>query len=308
MIAPGEDIRADDFINESEIPSPQSDAEGKVPKLEDDGKVDLNLINTGLRMTAGEDLAENDAVYLSRGANATVNQNLQNASDTISGTDWRAQTFTMPISGYIKSVRVSLGTGTPTVACSIRATSGDLPTGSDLSSIEQITSTGEALYTFTFANKAFAQANTVMAFIVRSVSGTVDLLNQNTNVYSGGRRCTSANSGSSWTGTSTDIRFLITIETEEGKIYRTTAVGSSGANTKDNETFLNFIGFTNKAVSKDGVVPLTNFGIKRGLTGLTIGADYYLSNTFGEINSSAGSNSFKVGKAISATDLLIKIS
>jgi hypothetical protein len=38
-IIPDNTIRADDFINESEIPTPQSDAEGKVVKLESDGKI-----------------------------------------------------------------------------------------------------------------------------------------------------------------------------------------------------------------------------------------------------------------------------
>jgi hypothetical protein len=38
-ILPNNTIRADDFINESEIPTPQSGAVGKVAKLEADGKI-----------------------------------------------------------------------------------------------------------------------------------------------------------------------------------------------------------------------------------------------------------------------------
>ena len=44
MIQAGNNIVADDFINESEIPSPQSDAEGKVVKLESDGKISNDFI------------------------------------------------------------------------------------------------------------------------------------------------------------------------------------------------------------------------------------------------------------------------
>ena len=46
-------------------------------------------------------------------------------------------------------------------------------------------------------------------------------------------------------------------------------------------------------------------GIFSGLSGLSIGSLYYLSNTNGVIATSAGSITRKVGIAVSATELLI---
>jgi hypothetical protein len=44
LTPPGSTIRVSDFINESEIPTPQSDAEGKVAKLESDGKLSKEFL------------------------------------------------------------------------------------------------------------------------------------------------------------------------------------------------------------------------------------------------------------------------
>jgi hypothetical protein len=46
-------------------------------------------------------------------------------------------------------------------------------------------------------------------------------------------------------------------------------------------------------------------GIVDGFSGLTPGAVYYLSNTEGVIGTSAGSTSVKIGRALTATKLLI---
>lgn len=46
-------------------------------------------------------------------------------------------------------------------------------------------------------------------------------------------------------------------------------------------------------------------GIMSGFTGLTPGADYYVSNTAGTISTTAGTTVIKCGKALSATELLI---
>lgn len=46
-------------------------------------------------------------------------------------------------------------------------------------------------------------------------------------------------------------------------------------------------------------------GIIDGFSGLTPGSDYFVQNTAGAIGTSAGSNTIKCGKAISATELLI---
>lgn len=46
-------------------------------------------------------------------------------------------------------------------------------------------------------------------------------------------------------------------------------------------------------------------GVVTGLSGLTAGAIYYLSNTVGAISTTAGTVTKKIGRALSATTLLI---
>lgn len=57
--------------------------------------------------------------------------------------------------------------------------------------------------------------------------------------------------------------------------------------------------------SKTSTVEVTLLGIVSGFSGLTIGADYYLSDTAGEISTTPGSTSVLLGKAISADKLFI---
>jgi len=52
-------------------------------------------------------------------------------------------------------------------------------------------------------------------------------------------------------------------------------------------------------------IPLQYSGVIGGFTGLTIGAKYYVSNTLGVISTTAGATTLLVGKALSATELLI---
>lgn len=74
-----------------------------------------------------------------------------------------------------------------------------------------------------------------------------------------------------------------------------------------NDTFANnFIGITLEAKNANENIKVQHTGIVGGFSGLTIGATYYLSNTSGEISTSAGSQSRKIGIAISATELLLK--
>lgn len=85
--------------------------------------------------------------------------------------------------------------------------------------------------------------------------------------------------------------------TRDGKIYRTDANF-----VESTQEFLGFVETTDVADSShtlrhDGVLTTTS---------LTPGSDYYLSDTIGTIATSAGTNSKKVGRAVSATRLIIK--
>lgn len=66
-----------------------------------------------------------------------------------------------------------------------------------------------------------------------------------------------------------------------------------------------FIGFANATTSVGSSVEVNTAGSISLFTGLTAGAQYYLSNTAGALSSSAGTVTRKIGIGTAATDLLI---
>lgn len=68
--------------------------------------------------------------------------------------------------------------------------------------------------------------------------------------------------------------------------------------------YLTFIGFANSSVSGGAAVNVTVDGVVTGLT-LTPARQYYLNDSSGTIGLTAGSNSRKIGIALSATTLLL---
>lgn len=136
-------------------------------------------------------------------------------------TSWSAQTFTTSEAYDITEVQVKLyrnASVTGTVTLSIRATSGNLPTGADLVSTTKAatditTSSPGEYYTFTFASAYTLTSGTVYAIVIRvsDGSGAAKLSwrgeNPGAGTYSSGRQCYSTTSGSSWTGTTGDYTF-----------------------------------------------------------------------------------------------------
>lgn len=149
-----------------------------------------------------------------------INSSSNTTTDTISATtDWRAQTFT-PAVGEDNVSQVTLNftktsspNGSSTVA--IYATSAGLPTGPALATATTILNSAitSGDNTFLFTTPAAVTPSTVYAIVWSSgisAGGSLAWNYQNTDVYAGGQRCTSANSGSSWTAAATnDFRFKI---------------------------------------------------------------------------------------------------
>lgn len=136
---------------------------------------------------------------------------------TIVGTNWYGQTWTTTSAYNITSVRVKLYRPEPpptNFIVSIRATSGDLPTGGDLTS-GSIAGSGitvgspGAFIDVPVTPYALSDA-TVYAICCRvdsiSCSWRVD---NSSPSYGGGRGVSSTNSGSSWSGGSWDSMFEI---------------------------------------------------------------------------------------------------
>jgi hypothetical protein len=88
----------------------------------------------------------------------------------------------------------------------------------------------------------------------------------------------------------------------DGKVYKLDATSAA-------EAAYNFIGFAvyGQNVSTDGSINIQVDGVVSNFTGLTVGADYFSTNTAGTISTSAGSKVLKIGHAISATKLKIEL-
>ena len=150
-------------------------------------------------------------------------------------TAWVAQTFTAGASGQLISADVYMfcsgcsGTN-PNITLSVRASTGTgstgLPTGSDIASATIAgfnDSAAGGYHSVTFASPPTLTAGTQYALVLRATASRTGVYaytvsntaTGSTNPYSGGRRSTSSNSGSSWTNATPNdsIDFHTTMQT-----------------------------------------------------------------------------------------------
>ncbi len=80
-------------------------------------------------------------------------------------------------------------------------------------------------------------------------------------------------------------------------IYKASALNANTSNT--------FLGFAVKAIAKDVTGNVIVGGVVPSLSGLNSGSQYYLADTSGTISTTVGTNTRKIGIAISTTELLI---
>ena len=157
-------------------------------------------------------VATNIDLNATPGSAQLVNADPQNLFVNATGvgattTTWAGQTFTPLASGNLTKIDLLMfcsgcsGTN-PNLTVSIRATSGNLPTGADLATatIPGFTSGNIITYTANFTPFALT-GGTTYAFMVRPVStptGTYALMRSGTDTYPGGQRVQGATSGTVW--------------------------------------------------------------------------------------------------------------
>ncbi len=198
--------------------------------LTDTSQADFSL---GQRAKVDLTSSPGDLVLSSRNLDQ-INESLGGVGFGITATSWSGMTFTPAVSGLLTRADVALFcsnglcTGTPNLTLSVRATSGGLPTGADLASasIPGFSSGASVFYTGIFASPPTLAAGTQYALIIRPdsnpSSGNYDITvsgNGTTaqDVYSGGTRVSSANSGSTWTSTTgRDAGFRTFMTTTDG--------------------------------------------------------------------------------------------
>jgi len=291
-------------------------------RLDSDGNLEAlgaTFANSTIVQTflAGEKITASDAVYISDNSSASVNI-LSNTVDEASSLSLGrtngsgegekiGQSVTFTSSVYLKTLKIDMrivGTPTDDVVIALQLSDGTDPDDTDIAVTAAVDVGAEGVYTFDFSTAQKLTANQEYFLVLRR-----DGANNNTNYY----RATKMNNNyvagltrsfvdGAWQdnaenpGVSADINMDLFQVVPLGQIGRAEA-DVTGA-------FETFIGFAKSSVETDELVEVTITGIVESLSGLTPG-QYFLSNTKGAIQTSAGSNERKVGIAIAADKLQI---
>lgn len=267
-------------------------------------------IQSTVYLTAGEALTDGNAVMIGAGtAIAGNSQTSQNSNEAITDpTDWKSMSFSTTSKAIkISSVTLYLAynSATPvTVTVAIYATSGGLPTGAALGSVDVAISSAPSPVpterTFTFATPITVSASTTYQIVAHAPLGGGG---DNVNWYyqnSGSGAGKSGDGGSNWSTDANKQRYykINEIQTVAGNVYKASAA-------VNNEYVTGFIGFVIGSFSAGQTATILIVGQTTNLAGLTVGSAYYLSDTSGAISTTPGTVSKKVGISLSTTSLLI---
>ncbi|MCU1310192.1 MAG: hypothetical protein JWO20_1317 [Candidatus Angelobacter sp.] len=178
---------------------------------------------TGVPTNVDLTTSPGDVILLNTPTIDQQNTTLSNSGVGITTTTWGGQTFTAGVTGQLARVDINLFcsgcTGTsPNLTLSLRAVSGGFPTGADLATatLPGNPSGASSYFTGNFASPPTLTAGTTYALVVRPTAnpsaGIYALTRSATNVYAGGTRVSSSDSGTTWTapltsGATTDAGF-----------------------------------------------------------------------------------------------------
>lgn len=265
-------------------------------------------------LTAGEDLIAGDTVFIATSTTPSTDEATFATSQTggmsmgqcpAAGGDV-AQSFTESSSLRFNQVTVNLAKSnspTDSVVVSIETDSAGVPSGTQLASTTIAAATltaSQANYTLPLNDWVQTTASTKY-WLRLSRSGSCDTTNSygvgqpGSSPYANGT--TFRYNGTSWGDQTLDIYAKLTRAITPGALYVTSA--SAGQYSQ----FL--IGVVSTSVGSSSSATVVVGGTATGLSGLTAGVGYYLSNTRGAIAATAGTISKKIGIALSATTLLL---
>lgn len=271
----------------------------KVTATDLNGNFDLLYKRT---FTAGQDISAGNFVAISPGGTANISTGV--TANSGPGSDaYVAQTITMTEGCTFQDFTVSCITGLlRQVDVSVKRTSGGLPTGSALATASYSNGGGytpEVLSISLNVPVTFAKGEQLAIIFHRTTADNDGMpAYLAAGGYTGGAHMTSAD-GSSWTPTAYDMQIVITaIWPTAGRVIKTSAFSNNAAANA-------VVGVALAGVSSGASVDV-DINPVATLSGLTTGSTYYLSDTEGSIGTSAGTNSRKIGLALSTTELLMK--
>ena len=257
--------------------------------------------------TAGEAITAGDAVAVGGFGTSAIITNSSTASTQNQGgtTYYLAQRIALPASATsitqitVRENRGGVDGNSVSMAAYIYADDGaGLPTGSSLGSFSGSCTYSSAACTATLTGTAISVTggtNYVIEF--RNTGGYAG--NTYTGNSAGQYTSYSTNSGSSWTSVNGPVYTTVTgTSGVAGKVYRASSADTGWRNA-------GYIGIAENTVATDASVAVDMFGVSTATSTLTAGNTYYLNDTNGTIGKSAGSNSKKIGEAISSNELLL---
>lgn len=225
---------------------------------------------------------------------------------TANATVWAGQKFTTTSTQTgVTKVTTTLYDGGAPVACAgtveIQTDNAGSPSGTAVSggtsSFSTTCNSNNTTITTTFAGSATVSPSTSYWIVYKGVSGAQVAYRWGT--ADTGTSLTSSNSGASWSGLGHTFDYAVyDYFPAQGTIVIASAAGGTGGAT-------GFIGFAKTTAAAGAVATVYIAGQVTGLSGLTAGTPYYLSNTAGALSSSAGTVSKKACIADSKTSCVI---
>lgn len=258
--------------------------------------------------TAGETINTGNYVSLGNGATTSESYALdQDGLFTLSSTAWAASAFTSSSTGPVSAQSVYFylchtGTFTATTTIEIRNDNANKPGASLLYSYTGSNTFGPAAQTavsHTLTTPLNMATSTKYWFVIYNPTSTGNLSQCRTaTTNSPAQR--SSDSGSTWGATTYNFASGWTYSvTVAGRAYQSSA---SALNFRFNSP----VGFATATTTIGNSVTVQNYGFISLLSNLSIGQSYYLSNTLGAISTSAGTNSLKVGQAVTTSIIATK--
>ena len=265
---------------------------------------------------AGEILEIADAVYLSTGG-LTATKKVENTTgDTpgsIFGARWGCQTFGLFITEELTITKINLelkkqGTPIGNITVEIYATDAGKPTGPVLASsvlvADDAIGAAYGLIEFVLDSPVDRDAGEAHAIVLKCPN--TDMTNRvewrfanSGNPYAGGTFVYSENSGVDWVVDLTfDFRFDVYTKPKADRVYKTDA-------SFNDERITAFLGFVTEGKNAGETITIKTAGKVAGFTGLSVGNRCFLSDTAGEISSSAGTYIKRVGYVASTTEIVI---
>lgn len=264
--------------------------------------------NLKKRFIAGENINKGDAVVVAAALPETtvlVNTSAVNSYAYLEDGASMGQIFTTSAKHKTLTSIGILAQETPrstTERLRLYAVSGGVATGSIIAEVSQNMSShnNQVWHIFTFPTPPTLSPNTQYAFFFTTTDPDdgVSWYFNTVNPYGGGYRLTGDFPGTPDTERETSFQ-INEILTTTGAVYK----GDADAATSD--YYNNIIGIADESITVGGTGLIVIAGVSANHTNLIVGQTYYLSNTSGALSTTAGSNSRKLGIAISGTELML---